>query len=249
MPGTASAASSAAAARATSASVSGSAASARSSGDRIRRSRRSSASPAIRVLRHHPRHRDGALRELARSRAGSSGGGGDDGGALAHEHPQAEIAALGPLDMLGLARAGAAPRASAGDQHRVRRIGPGAPGARAIRSCSSVEHRPSRRQLLRDVGERRDPRGRAERRQRRAARGTAARRRAARRPVVTALIFATVSAVGMTRPNTWICRASCSQRLPVLSSDISSVAFTCARARASSASRHVGAAPCAAPPA
>ena len=67
-------------------------------------------------------------------------------------------------------------------------------------------------------------------------RGTRGPRRGAMSAVVTASILATVSAVGIRRPNTWSWRASCSQRLPVLSSDISSDAFTCARARASSAS-------------
>ena len=65
---------------------------------------------------------------------------------------------------------------------------------------------------------------------------------------VTAMILRTVSSVDSTRPNTWICRASCSQRLPVLSSDISTLALTCALARASSA-RRPKSAPCAVRPA
>ena len=52
---------------------------------------------------------------------------------------------------------------------------------------------------------------------------------------VTASILPRVSAIGISRPNTCHCRASCSQRLPVDSRDISSPAFNWARARFSPA--------------
>ena len=48
---------------------------------------------------------------------------------LAQEHPQAEVAAFGALDVFGLAEAPRDRQRRAGDQHRIRRIGAGGAGA------------------------------------------------------------------------------------------------------------------------
>ena len=235
MPGTASAASSAAAARATSASVSGSAASARSSGAGSTQ-RGLLGEAAVRVLRHHARHRHRALGEL-RKRRRVDRGRRYDGGAVCRRTRAGRDRGPRTARRARSGRAGAARRdGGAGDQHRVRGVRPGAL-ARDRSGPAAARLRPSRRQLLRDLGER----GTREAGPSAASVGRPRNSRAAARCTsasVTALSFATVSAVGITRPNTWSCRASCSQRLPVLSSDISSDAFTCARARASSGSRH-----------
>ena len=127
MPGTASAASSAAAARATSASVVGSLGSSRSSATGFGR-RGGVGQAGVGILGHHPRHRHGALGQLLEA-GGIHRAGRDDGGPLAQEHPQPEVAAFRALDVLGLAQPALHRQRGAGDQHRIRRIGPGGAGA------------------------------------------------------------------------------------------------------------------------
>ena len=155
------------------------------------------------------------------------------------------------LQVLGPAEPALHAKRGAGDQHRVGRVRPGRP--RAHDQCRQQVRAVAHRRLTRPAG-RRWPAGRARARPGRGRPGSGAPRKmraAARRTssMVTALILATVSAVGIMRPNTCICRASCSQRLPVLSSDISRPAFTWARARSQLLLGHAAPAPCAAPPA
>ena len=79
---------------------------------------------ADRVLRHGARHVDGALGQRAQ-RGGREVGRGDEGLALAHEHAQAEVAALAALELLALAHALGDGDRLAVDVERVGRIGAG----------------------------------------------------------------------------------------------------------------------------
>ena len=76
----------------------------------------------VRVLGHDLGHRDRALGQCGEP-GGIDGGGGDDGGLLAEEHAQAEVVALGPLDVLGLAEAALHGERGAGDQHGIGGVG------------------------------------------------------------------------------------------------------------------------------
>ncbi len=199
------------------------------------------------VLRHHARHRHACSTRRAKP-AGS---------ALVAEtmalrvptntrRPRSRLRALQLLDL-----AQAALHAERGAGHRIA----SAASAPALPGLAEQSYLQQCRAALMPPASRRPRRARHLAQPARAppasgCRGTAARPRAARRPASPRRSCATVSAVGMMRPNTWICRASCSQRLPVLSSDISRLAFSCARARSSSCDLgHVAPAPCAAPPA
>ena len=69
-------------------------------------------------------HGDGAFGQGGEA-GGVHGGGGDDGGALADEHAQAQVAALGAFEVLGFSLAGGDGERGAGDQHGVRGVGSG----------------------------------------------------------------------------------------------------------------------------
>ena len=195
------------------------------------------AEPGIRVLRHHPRHRHGALGQRGEAGRIDRAWTKRSAARLPDEHAQAEVAALRAFQMLGLARSrrctlSEVPPTSTHPPHRPRRRARGRSGRQADQA------RPwpraiTPRQPVRDL-----PAARAQRPPDRAPRASARARNTPRRGAPHIgdrhrLDRAPLSpAVGITRPNTCICRASCSQRLPVLSSDISRPGLhLCARPR------------------
>ncbi len=84
--------------------------------------------PGIWVLRHHTRHRHGTFGQFLEA-GRVHGAGRHDRRMLAQEHPQAEVAAFGALDVFRLAEAPCDGQGGAGDQHRIRRISAGGAGA------------------------------------------------------------------------------------------------------------------------